>query len=116
MFLACRRHRPSLPIWPLDAPASRASRSTGKCACGPAASWVSDDSAGRAVGIGAVDGEVCRGTRTGRCAEFVHELAAVTGSLRPTELIYCWDPDGPSDPGGFDRADHCDHTHVGWDA
>jgi hypothetical protein len=36
--------------------------------------------------------------------------------LRSTELIYCWDPDGPSDPRGFARADHCDHVHVGFDA
>ena len=66
--------------------------------------------------IGAVDGEICRGTRTGRCADLVRELAAVTGPLRSTELIYCWDPDGPADPRGFARADHCDHIHVGWDA
>ena len=77
---------------------------------------VSNHSAGRAFDIGSVDGEVCRGTRTGRCADLVHELAAVTGPLRSTELIYCWDPDGPSDPRGFARADHCDHIHVGWDA
>lgn len=70
--------------------------------------------AGRAMDIGAVDGEVCRGTRTGRCANLVRELAAVEGSLRSTELIYCWDPDGPADPRGFARADHCDHIHVGW--
>jgi hypothetical protein len=76
---------------------------------------VSNHAAGRAFDIGAVDGEVCRGTRTGRCAEVVHELAAVTGPLRSTELIYCWDPDGPNDPRGFARADHCDHIHVGWD-
>src|SRR4051794_30606497 len=77
---------------------------------------VSNHSAGRAVDIGAVDGEVCRGTRTGHCAQLVHELAALTGELRSTELIYCWDPDGPADPRGFARADHCDHIHVGWDA
>jgi hypothetical protein len=65
--------------------------------------------------IGAVDGEICRGTRTGRCATLVRELAAMTGPLRSTELIYCWDPDGPGDPRGFARADHCDHVHVGWD-
>ena len=64
---------------------------------------------------GAVDGEICRGTRTGRCADLVRELAAVTGELRSTELIYCWDPDGPSDPRGFARADHCDHIHWGMD-
>jgi hypothetical protein len=76
---------------------------------------VSNHSAGRAMDIGAVDGEVCRGTRTGRCADLVRELAAVQGELRSTELIYCWDPDGPSDPRGFARADHCDHIHVGFD-
>jgi hypothetical protein len=48
--------------------------------------------AGRAMDIGAVDGEICRGTRFGACAELVHELAAVTGPDRSTELIYCWDP------------------------
>jgi hypothetical protein len=76
---------------------------------------VSNHSAGRAMDIGAVDGEVCRGTRTGRCADLVRELAAVRGELRSTELIYCWDPDGPGDPRGFARADHCDHIHVGFD-
>jgi hypothetical protein len=45
----------------------------------------------------------------------VRELAAVHGPLRATELIYCWDPDGPADPRGFARADHCDHIHWGMD-
>ena len=76
---------------------------------------VSNHSAGRAMDIGAVDGETCHGTRTGRCADLVRELAAVHGPLRSTELIYCWDPDGPTDPRGFARADHCDHIHVGFD-
>jgi hypothetical protein len=76
---------------------------------------VSNHSFGRAMDIGAVDGEVCRGTRTGRCADLVREFAAVTGPLRSTELIYCWDPDGPADPRGFARADHCDHIHWGMD-
>jgi hypothetical protein len=65
--------------------------------------------------IGAVDGETCRGTRTGHCADLVRELAAVEGPVRATELIYCWDPDGPDDPRGFARADHCDHIHWGLD-
>lgn len=43
-----------------------------------------------------------------------HE-AGREGPLRSTELIYCWDPDGPSDPRGFARADHCDHIHWGLD-
>ncbi|MDA0164286.1 lytic transglycosylase domain-containing protein [Solirubrobacter ginsenosidimutans] len=72
--------------------------------------------AGRAMDIGSVDGEICRGTRFGRCADVVHELAAITGPNRSTELIYCWDPDGPLDPRGFARADHCDHIHWGMDA
>jgi hypothetical protein len=71
--------------------------------------------AGRAMDIGAVDGEICRGTRTGACAQLVRELAALSGPSRSTELIYCWDPDGPTDPRGFARADHCDHIHWGMD-
>jgi hypothetical protein len=65
--------------------------------------------------IGAVDGETCRGTRRGACAQFVRERAAVDGALRATELIYCWDPDGPGDPRGFAGGDHCDHIHWGID-
>jgi hypothetical protein len=33
--------------------------------------------------IGAVDGEPCRGTHTGACADLVRELAAING-LRAT--------------------------------
>jgi hypothetical protein len=77
---------------------------------------VSNHSAGRAMDIGAVDGEVCRGARTGPCADLVRALAALEGPLRATELIYCWDPDGPGDVRGFARADHCDHIHWGLDA
>jgi hypothetical protein len=76
---------------------------------------VSNHSVGRAMDIGAVDGEACRGVRHGRCADLVREYAAMTGPLRSTELIYCWDPDGPADPRGFARADHCDHIHWGTD-
>jgi hypothetical protein len=72
--------------------------------------------AGRAMDIVAVDGEICRGSRTGACARLVRELVAMEGRLRSTQLIYCWDPDGPSDPRGFARADHCDHIHWGMDA
>jgi hypothetical protein len=58
-----------------------------------------------------VDGEICRGTRTGRCADLVREYAAISGSLRSTELIYCWDPDGLADARGFACADHRDRIH-----
>src|SRR5215207_7686805 len=37
---------------------------------------LSNHSAGRAMDIGAVNGEVCHGTRSGRCADLVRELAA----------------------------------------
>jgi hypothetical protein len=71
--------------------------------------------AGRAMDIGAVDGQRCDGRRSGAWAQLVRELAAVEGSLRSSELIYCCDPDGPADPRGFARADHCDHIHWGLD-
>jgi hypothetical protein len=64
--------------------------------------------------IGAVDGERCDGQRSGACARLVRELATVEGPARSTELIYCWDPDGPADPRGFARAGLCDHIH--WDS
>jgi hypothetical protein len=71
---------------------------------------------GRAIDIGAVDGEICRGSRTGACAELARDLAHIRDDLRPTELIYCFDPDGPGDPRGFAQSDHYGHVHVGWDA
>lgn len=71
--------------------------------------------AGRAFDVGSVDGEICRGKREGPCADLVRELADIEGELRSTELIYCFDPDGPNNPNGFARPDHCDHSHIGWD-
>src|SRR3954451_10418381 len=76
---------------------------------------VSNHSFGRAADIGAVDGQICTGTRSGKCGQMVDRLARITGPLRSTELIYCFDADGPSDPRGFARADPCNHLHVGWD-
>jgi hypothetical protein len=49
----------------------------------------SNHEAGRAFDIGAVDGQICRGTTAGPCARLVR---------------------------GFARSDHCDHIDVGWDA
>jgi hypothetical protein len=45
----------------------------------------------------------------------VSSISRLSSKACSTELIYCWDPDGPNDPRGFARADHCDHIHVGWD-
>jgi hypothetical protein len=79
------------------------------------AGFVSNHAHGRAVDIGAVDGQACTGTRTGACGRLTLEIAALSGALRSTELIYCFDPDGPLSPHGFARADHCDHVHAGYD-
>jgi len=77
---------------------------------------VSNHSFGRAVDIGAVNGEACTGTRSGACGRLAVAIAAITGPLRSTELIYCFDPDGPLSADAFARSDHCDHIHVGYDA
>jgi hypothetical protein len=76
---------------------------------------VSNHAYGRAVDIGGVDGEVCTGTREGACGRASVEIASLTGVLRSTELIYCFDPDGPLSPHAFARADHCDHIHAGYE-
>ena len=76
----------------------------------------SNHSAGRAMDIGAVDGEICRGTRTGPAPSSCASSPRSPARCASTELIYCWDPDGPADPRGFARADHCDHIHWGMDA
>jgi len=77
--------------------------------------YVSNHALGRAVDIGAVDGERCTGTRSGACGRLALALAGLTGNLRSTELIYCFDPDGPRSSDAFARADHCNHIHVGYD-
>lgn len=72
--------------------------------------------AGRAVDIGAVDGDICTGTRTGKCGQLAVDLARVEGDARSTELIYAFDADGAGDPRGFaDPVGHSDHIHVGFD-
>jgi hypothetical protein len=76
---------------------------------------LSNHTVGRAVDIGAVDGERCTGTRWGNCGRLAVAIAGVAGPLHSTELIYCFDPDGPLSADAFARADHCDHIHVGYD-
>ena len=56
---------------------------------------VSNHAAGRAMDIGAVDGETCRGTRTGRCADLVRELAAVTARCARPSSSTAGTPTGP---------------------
>lgn len=79
------------------------------------AGTVSNHAFGRAADIGSVDGELCTGARAGACGRLAFALGALSGPLDPTELIYCFDPDGPLSPNGFARGDHCDHIHFGFD-
>jgi Transglycosylase SLT domain len=75
---------------------------------------VSNHYFGRAVDISAIDGVPCTVTDlNASCGVIARSLAALPAGQKPTELIYCFDPDGPA-PEGFAAADHCDHIHVGF--
>jgi Transglycosylase SLT domain len=70
---------------------------------------------GRAMDIAAVDGVSCTDTTpTSPCAQLAMTLAALPAPAVPTELIYCFDVDGPGP--AFARSDHCDHIHAGYDS
>ena len=72
---------------------------------------------GRAMDIAAIDGVPCTDVSPdGPCGTIARQLGALPAGQEPTELIYCFDPDGPANPNGFAQADHCDHVHVGFDA
>ena len=76
---------------------------------------VSNHFSGRAVDIAAIDGVACTDTTVdGPCGTMVRALASLPEGLRPTELIFCFDADGPVP--AFAAADHCDHIHAGFDA
>jgi hypothetical protein len=69
---------------------------------------------GRAMDIAAVDGVSCTDTaEDAPCAELGRTLAYLPAPAHPTELIYCFDLDGPGP--AFARSDHCDHVHAGYD-
>jgi Transglycosylase SLT domain len=72
---------------------------------------------GRAMDIAAIDGVPCTDVSPdGPCGTIARQLGALPAAHEPTELIYCFDPDGPANANGFAQADHCDHMHVGFDA
>jgi transglycosylase-like protein with SLT domain len=76
--------------------------------------YVSNHFYGRAMDIAEVDGVSCTDTSPDApCGELAHSLSQITGPLHPTELIYCYDVDGPGP--AFALPDHCDHVHVGFD-
>jgi membrane-bound lytic murein transglycosylase B len=75
---------------------------------------VSNHYYGRAMDIAAVDGVSCTDTApSAPCAQLGRMLAYLPAPAMPTELIYCFDLDGPGP--AFARSDHCDHLHVGYD-
>jgi hypothetical protein len=75
---------------------------------------VSNHYYGRAMDIAAVDGVSCTDTApTSPCGELAATLASLPAPAMPTELIYCYDVDGPGP--AFARSDHCDHVHAGYD-
>ena len=75
---------------------------------------VSNHYFGRAMDIAAVDGVSCTDTEpTAPCGELAKTLAYLPAPAHPTELIYCYDVDGPGP--AFARSDHCDHVHAGYD-
>jgi membrane-bound lytic murein transglycosylase B len=75
---------------------------------------VSNHYYGRAMDIAVVDGVPCTDTApTAPCGQLATTLSQLPAPAMPTELIYCFDVDGPGP--AFARADHCDHIHVGYD-
>jgi transglycosylase-like protein with SLT domain len=75
---------------------------------------VSNHYYGRAMDIAMVDGVSCTDTApTSPCGELALTLSQLPEPAMPTELIYCYDVDGPGP--AFARADHCDHIHAGYD-
>jgi hypothetical protein len=74
---------------------------------------VSNHFYGRAMDIASVDGVSCTDTSTtAPCAQLGYALAQLQDPLHPTELIYCFDLDGPGP--AFALPDHCDHIHAGF--
>jgi Transglycosylase SLT domain len=75
---------------------------------------VSNHYYGRAMDIAAVDGVSCTDTAPDApCGELATTLSQLPAPAMPTELIYCYDVDGPGP--AFARSDHCDHVHAGYD-
>jgi Transglycosylase SLT domain len=76
---------------------------------------VSNHYFGRAMDIAAIDGVPCTVTDIdGPCGTMTRALASLPEGQRPTELIYCFDADGPGP--AWAAADHCDHIHAGFDS
>ncbi|MCB0831400.1 MAG: hypothetical protein KDB64_10780, partial [Solirubrobacterales bacterium] len=74
---------------------------------------VSNHYYGRAMDIAAVNGVPCTDqSADSPCTEVIKILATLPDGIKPTELIYGWDVDGPGP--AFALADHTDHIHAGF--
>ncbi len=74
---------------------------------------VSNHFSGRALDIAAVNGVSCTDqSASSPCTEVGLLLASLPDGIRPTELIYGWDLDGPGP--AFALSDHRDHIHAGF--
>lgn len=75
---------------------------------------VSNHYFGRAMDIASVDGVSCTDVSpTAPCADLGRMMTLLPADIHPTELIYCFDLDGPGP--AFALPDHCDHVHAGYD-
>ena len=75
---------------------------------------VSNHYYGRAMDIAVVDGVSCTDVSpSAPCAQLAITLSQLPAPAMPSELIYCFDVDGPGP--AFARSDHCDHIHAGYD-
>ncbi len=74
---------------------------------------VSNHYYGRAFDIAAVNGVSCADmSPTSPCSEVGRLLASLPDGIKPTELIYGYDLDGPGP--AFAMADHSSHIHAGF--
>ncbi|MCO5316409.1 MAG: lytic murein transglycosylase [Solirubrobacterales bacterium] len=74
---------------------------------------VSNHFGGRAMDIASVNGVSCTDqSASSPCTEVGLLLASLPDGIRPTELIYGWDLDGPG--AAFALSDHQDHIHAGF--
>lgn len=68
---------------------------------------------GRAVDIAVVDGVSCADmSLSSPCSQVGRFLAGLPDGVKPTELIYGYDLDGPGP--AFAMADHSSHIHAGF--
>ncbi len=68
---------------------------------------------GRAIDIAMVDGVSCTDVDPNApCGQLGRMMTLLPADVHPTELIYCYDMDGPGP--AFALPDHCDHIHAGF--